>query len=87
MTAGQYKAIAVGPHGIGRIVAKYLGPKLERDRRQCHRSPRVSAVRGLHAVHAQGSDGVDGQLANGSGGNAHNGPWDGVEVIQTQSGS
>lgn len=71
MTARQDKPIAVRPQGLMRVVAKILRPELVGDRGKCHRCSRVPAVGGLNPVHAQGSDGIDGQLADGSCGSTH----------------
>lgn len=66
MAARQDKPIAVCPKGLVGVVAKVLCPELVGDRGKCHRCSRVPAVGGLNPVHAQGSDGIDGQLADGS---------------------
>ena len=60
MPAGQDKAIAVMPVGIARIVFEIVGPNLIGHWRECHRCSWVATICGLYAIHAQGSDGVDG---------------------------
>lgn len=66
MSAGQHEAVAVMPVGIGRIVLKIVGPYLIGHWCKSHRRSGVATVGGLYAIHAQGSDGVDGQIAQGA---------------------
>lgn len=60
MPAGQHEAVAVMPVGIARIVFEIVGPNLIGHWRKRHWCSRVAAICGLYAIHAQGSDGVNG---------------------------
>ena len=62
MTAGEHEAIAVGPHGLFRIVAKYALPQRVSRGRGSHRRTRMSGIRLLDGINRKGADSVDRQL-------------------------
>jgi hypothetical protein len=58
---GQHEAIAVGPVGMSRIVAKEAREQHVGDRRHRHRQAGVSGACLLHGVHAEHADRVNAQ--------------------------
>src|SRR5919198_1347600 len=49
----QHKAVAIGPGGVGGVVAKMPLPERNCDVRHAHRHARMAGFRGLHGVHRQ----------------------------------
>ncbi len=68
VAAGEHEAIAGRPRRVGGIEAEEVLPNGVGDGSQRHRRAGVSAVGGLHGVHRQGADRVDGQVLNAHGG-------------------
>ncbi len=78
VTAGKHEAVAVGPVGIGRVVAQEVAPEDVCRRRQRHGGAGVAGLGGLHRIHGQSANGIDGfprELARwvGGGGNGLSG--------------
>ena len=80
VTAGEHEPVAIGPGGVGGIVAQEILPHGVGHGRQCHRSAGVTALGGFDRVHREGSNGVDGEAVDvgavmgarsGGGGNGH----------------
>ena len=55
------EAVAIGPDGVGGIVAQKLLPQNIGDRGQAHGRAGMAGVGLLHAVNGQSADGVDAQ--------------------------
>ena len=53
---GEHEAVAVGPLGVGRVVAQVMTPQHLGDLGHAHRRARVAGVGLLHGVHRQGAD-------------------------------
>ena len=64
MAAGQDESIAVVPIGIFGVVFEVMSPELVGHWSKRHRCSWVSAVGGLHSIHAESSDGVDSKVAD-----------------------
>ena len=62
--AGEDEAVAVGPAGLGRIVAEHLVPEHVGDGGQGHGRAGVAALGRFDGVHRKGADRVDRQLFN-----------------------
>jgi hypothetical protein len=62
MTAGEHEAIAVGPHGLFRVVAKYALPQRVNGWSGSHRRTRVSGIRLLDGINRKCADRVDRKL-------------------------
>ena len=56
MAVGEHEAVAVGPLGVGRVVAQVMTPQHLGDLGHAHRRARVAGVGLLHRVHRQGAD-------------------------------
>ena len=67
MAAGEHEPVAVGPGGIGRVIAEEVLPDREGDRSQGHRRAWMAALGGLDGVHREGADRVDGEAVEGRG--------------------
>ena len=59
MAAREHEAVAVGPGGIGRVVAEEVLPDGVRDRGERHRGAGMAALGSFDRVHRQGADGVN----------------------------
>ena len=64
MTIGEYEAIAIGLMRIRRVVAQHVLPKRVGNGRERHRRAWVARVGGLHAIHRQRADSVDGEIVD-----------------------
>ena len=64
VAGGQHEAVAVAPDGVIRVEAQELLPHGVDDRRQRHRGSGVPGVGGLHRIHTQRADRVDGELVD-----------------------
>jgi hypothetical protein len=64
MAAGEDESISVVPIGIFWVVFEVMCPELVGHWSKRHRGSRVSAVGGLHSIHAKSSDGVDSKVAD-----------------------
>ncbi len=62
MATGEHETVAVGPLGICRIVAQKPSPEGVGHGRLAHGRSRMTTLRGLHHVHREETDGVDGDL-------------------------
>ena len=58
VAVGQHETVAVGPFGVGRIVAQMAAPQHFGDLGHAHRRARVAGVGLLHGIHRQGADGA-----------------------------
>ena len=74
VAVGEHEAVAVGPRGIGRVVAQVASPEHFRDFRHAHRHARMAGIGRLHGVHRERADRVDdvgvggfGELGGGAG--------------------
>ena len=65
VAAGQDEAVTVGPLGRDGVVLAQLGEDRPAQRRERHRGPWVPGVGGLHRVHGEAADGVDGESVEG----------------------
>ena len=56
VAVGEHEAVAVGPLGVGRVVAQVVVPQHLGDLGHAHGRARVAGVGLLHGVHGQGAD-------------------------------
>jgi hypothetical protein len=64
----QHEAVAVGPVGIGRIVAQVTPPQHFRNLRHAHRCTGVTGIGFLHGIHRQCPDGTGDRIETCAGG-------------------
>jgi hypothetical protein len=62
MTIGQYKAVAIAPLGVGRVVAHKLMKEEIHGGGIAQRRPRVPALCLLYGIHGKKPQRIDGQL-------------------------
>ncbi len=58
VAVGNHEAIAVGPGGVGRVVAQEIVPQHFGDIGHAHRHAGMPGVGLLHCIHRKGTDGV-----------------------------
>ena len=58
VAVAQHEAVAVGPAGVGRVVAQCAAPQRHGDLGHAHGRAGVAGIGLLHGVHGQGADGV-----------------------------
>ena len=64
MAAGKYKAIAVGPGRLSRVVTHNLVVEQVCDGGQSHGRARMSTFGGLNGIHREGADCINRELFN-----------------------
>ena len=90
VAAGEHEPVAVGPGGLGRVVAEHLVPQHVGHRGQGHRRARMPAVGRLDGVHREGADGVDCQLFDGFCGHGlplKSEEWESVKTVKCIGGA
>ena len=58
MTIRQHETVAVGPGGIGRVVAEVVIPQYFGDIRHAHGCPRVATIGLLDGIHTERADSI-----------------------------
>ena len=59
MAVAEYKAVAVGPFGVGSVVLDELAPQDVRHRSIAHRGTGVAAVGSLNHISSENANSVD----------------------------